>query len=147
MVGNQISNWGGTFTNRTAFSCSPTPAYYSYATPAQGVVAGIRYTDGLGVSYPVYPTSVPGIGYVIGIKDPNAASYTSVNPSGTQLYPAAGTPGAPRVTMGYVAQVLFIATAQLASGSYAIANQKIADLTVMDQTRAIWVPFICTSAP
>jgi len=73
LVGKQIAGWGGSVTDLMAFAvdtCSPA-AENSYAIPSQNSVAGLTHVSD-GVSYPVYPTAVPGVGYVLGIKDPHA---------------------------------------------------------------------------
>ncbi|UEP23696.1 fimbrial protein [Burkholderia ambifaria] len=134
-VGKQISNWGGQKTDTLAFavdSC-PSPVYYSYAIPNGIPVPGLTHVSD-GVTYPVYPTEIPGLGYIIAIRDPNATRWTSISPPRSQIYPGPGTgTGAAPGSLGFTAQVKFIATGQIKAGTYPARQMKIATLRVTDK--------------
>ncbi|BBN55202.1 oxidoreductase [Pseudomonas chlororaphis subsp. aurantiaca] len=131
MVGAQIGNWGGLVTDTMAFaidSCSETISF-SYAIPEGAPIAGITHISE-GVSYPVFRTGVPGVGYVIGIRDPNSTQWKSIAPPQTQIFPAQGTWTVAPGTLGFTAQVKFIAIERIKSGVYSAPLQKVATLRV-----------------
>lgn len=110
-------------------SCSSSVTLTSYVTPIKSPISGITYTDGTS-SYEVYDTGVAGIGYAVGVKDPNAFDYIPMNSPTTQTFPAAGAPspsGGQR--LGFTTKVVFVATGHLPSGSFTIPAQTIATLS------------------
>ncbi|MGU0693178.1 fimbrial protein [Pseudomonas aeruginosa] len=131
-VGQQISNWGGQVTDTMAFAidtCSPR-VYRSYAVPTAIPVPGLTHTSD-GVTYPIYKSNVPGVGYVIGLRDPNATKWTGINAPETQIYPAPGTiTGEAPGTLGFVAQVKFIAIGRIKPGVYSGGGEQVATLRV-----------------
>ncbi|MGY3255604.1 fimbrial protein [Pseudomonas chlororaphis] len=134
-VGVQIGNWGGLVTDRQAFaidSCSETISF-SYAVPEGVPIGGLTHISE-GVSYPVFRTGVPGVGYVIGIRDPNSSQWKSVAPPQTQIFPGPGTGSVAPTTLGFTAQVKFIATDRIKSGVYSAPLQKVATLRVTTRT-------------
>ncbi|WP_400565413.1 fimbrial protein [Pseudomonas aeruginosa] len=133
-IGQQIGNWGGEQTNRVIFDLKDCTRWAgrSYAKPTMAALAGItHFADG--VSYPVYPTGVKGIGYVIGLRDPNSSQWTSIKPPETQVYPAVGSGTGVVQTIGYTFQVKLVATGQLKTGSYVIPASTLAMLRVTDE--------------
>ncbi|WP_157653338.1 fimbrial protein [Burkholderia ubonensis] len=130
-VGQQISSWGGTVTELAAFTvdtCRPL-AEKSYAIPSQNEIAGLTHQSD-GVSYPVYPTDIPGVGYVLAIKDPNASRWTAISNPQTQIYPGPGTGTGAISTLGVIAQVKIVATGRIKAGNYSVPKRKIATLQV-----------------
>ena len=127
IIGKQIgSGWGGTSNNVTVLEVSSCPAQYSYAEPIDTPVPGVTYSDGT-TTYPVYPTGVAGIGYVMGLRDNNATQWVAIKPPNAQTYPAPGTgTGVQTSTLGWWVRVLFVATGQLKSGAYPLPSKRLA---------------------
>jgi type 1 fimbria pilin len=89
-----------------------------------GTVSGITYTaDGL--TYPVFPTGITGIGYAIGVMDGSATSYVPLTTSLAQTYPASGTPTDAKAELGANARIIFVATAKLTAGTYTNASKTV----------------------
>lgn len=71
-----------------------------------------------GVNYTIFETGIPGIGYIIGLKDFNGSEYVPLQTGITQSYPASGTSGY-ATKLGWSAKVTFIKTGTaLKSGLY-----------------------------
>lgn len=121
-------NWSGTNHTTTIFSCANIgcTTATTYVIPRIPPYVGIGRARVNGVDYDIYPSGVPGIGYILGIKDPNATNYIAANYPSTQTFPAPGTPAAYQA-VGAQMQVSFVTTgAPLVSGSYFIPSQTIA---------------------
>ncbi|WP_337011326.1 fimbrial protein [Pantoea sp. AS142] len=82
-----------------------------------------------GINYTIFETGIPGVGYIIGLKDFNGSEYIPLQTGITQSYPAAGTND--RATMlGWSAKVTFIKTGiALKSGLYTTPTIHAAILT------------------
>lgn len=129
-VGSPIApDWLGLREDRQIFGCAGVPACISSGTiePVSLPISGVSYTED-GVTYDVFDTGIPGIGYVIGVRDPNSTKYIPGNAPVTRTFPFAGSrPGAD--DLGYRVRIRFVTTAQrLVTGSYNIPEQKIATL-------------------
>lgn len=109
--------------------CSPI-ALKGTLAPASAAIAGITYQEG-GKSYPIYATSVAGIGYVVGVQDGVATEWLPLA-ADTQTYPMAGTGTAGSAQIGTRARVRFVASGQLKPGNYAIATQTVATFSAFD---------------
>ena len=137
MIGRQIgTGWGGTASAASVFvldSCSSW-AKYSFAAPTDTPVSDVTYSDGT-VTYPVYPTGVPGIGYVLGLKDSYATQWVPIAPPQSQTFPAPGTGTGSVVSLGWNSKILFVATGQLRSGVYSLPAKRIARLWATDPSR------------
>lgn len=82
-----------------------------------------------GVSYAVFETGVPGIGFILGLKDFNSPNYIPMLTTVTQSYPAEGT-SIYAINLGWSAKVTFIKTgAALKSGVYQTSTINAAILT------------------
>lgn len=131
-IGRQLGNSMGQLTNYRVFEFSGcTYGSYSTAYPVDTPLAGITHNDG-SVSYPVYPTGVPGIGYVVGLRDPNASQWISVKPPSQQIYPAPGTSGGSQSSLGFSLQMKLVATDRLKTGTYTIPDKVVARLKATD---------------
>ncbi|WP_431224006.1 hypothetical protein ACQ86O_02510 [Serratia sp. L9] len=130
VIGSQIgSGWGGSVTQPTVFgNCGGATKQNAYVKP-RDIPTGVIYSNA-GINYPIYPTGVNGIGYVIGIKDPYASAYISISPPQVQTFPTAGVSNDPRSSIGYTAQVLYVITGTLKTGTYVVPSKIIADLTI-----------------
>lgn len=84
------------------------------------VVSGITYTEN-GQTYPIYTTSIPSIGIIMGIKATSAANYTPVRRPLTQFYPDPS----PSQGMGIAIQAKLIVIGRLTSGVYTINSQRL----------------------
>jgi len=82
-----------------------------------------------GASYMVFETGVPGIGFILGLKDFNGTTYVPMQSGITQSYPADGTSGY-ATALGWSAKVTFIKTGvALKSGVYQTPTINAAILT------------------
>ena len=82
-----------------------------------------------GANYTIFETGVPGVGYIIGLKDFKSTQYIHLQTGITQSYPAEGTSGYAQ-DLGWSAKVTFIKTgAALKSGVYNIPTINAAVLT------------------
>ncbi|WP_418305590.1 fimbrial protein [Pantoea vagans] len=71
-----------------------------------------------GVNYTIFETGIPGVGYILGLKDFNGSEYTPLQTGITQSYPATGTNGYAS-NLGWSAKVTFVKTGTaLKSGTY-----------------------------
>ncbi len=89
-------------------------------TLAGTVVSGVTYTED-GQTYPIYTTSVPSIGIIMGIKATSAATYTPVKRPAIFFSPDP----IPSQGMGIAIQAKLIVTGRLTSGVYSIATQEL----------------------
>ena len=86
-----------------------------------------------GVSYSVFDTGVPGIGYIVGIKDTHASAYTPMGSSANQSF-GRGFLQLVLYTIGFNAHITFVkTTGHLQSGTYVIPEQSIAYVSAKDQ--------------
>ncbi|ELW1647876.1 oxidoreductase [Enterobacter oligotrophicus] len=82
-----------------------------------------------GVNYTIFETGVPGVGYIIGLKDFKGTTYVPLQTGITQSYPADGTSGY-AANLGWSAKVTFIKTGTaLKSGVYQTPTINAAILT------------------
>ncbi|MCI2293360.1 MULTISPECIES: fimbrial protein [Enterobacter] len=82
-----------------------------------------------GVNYTIFETGVPGVGYIIGLKDFNGTTWVPLQTGVTQSYPADGTNGY-ATSLGWSAKVTFIKTGTaLKSGVYQTGTLNAAILT------------------
>jgi len=81
-----------------------------------------------GANYTIFETGIPGVGYIIGLKDFKGSEYIPLQTGISQSYPATGTGYADR--LGWSAKVTFIKTrAALKSGVYTTPTIHAAILT------------------
>jgi len=82
-----------------------------------------------GANYAIFETGVPGIGFVIGLRDFNGTTYIPLQTGVIQTYPAQGT-SAVATDLGWSAKVTFVKTNKtLKSGTYQTASIDAATLT------------------
>jgi type 1 fimbria pilin len=118
------SGWSPTAQISTLFDLSNCVAKgtRSVVFPSATPVAGITYSDGTD-TVPVYPTGVPGIGYVVQMKDPAAnVPWAYVRPPSTQTFNS----GDAYDNLGMFVRLRFVATGRLQSGTHAIPAQTLA---------------------
>jgi type 1 fimbria pilin len=122
-IGQPIGNgWGAVTTNSNFFNGGGCLISTGITLPmvTGALVQGLTYTEG-GISYPIFATSVPGIGIIIGIKATSAANYTPVTRPITNFYPNP----TPSWGMGISLHAKLIVTGRLATGVYPIASQNL----------------------
>ncbi|SNY61474.1 fimbrial protein [Enterobacter sp. CC120223-11] len=97
--------------------------------PSSGTVStGMNVTVD-GKSYTIFESGIPGIGYIIGLKDFNGNAYVPLQSGVTQTYPADGTNDLAQ-NLGWSGKVTFIKTGQpLVSGVYVTPSIDAAMLT------------------
>ncbi|EFC55017.1 fimbrial protein [Enterobacter cancerogenus] len=106
------------------FTCSKGTLEPSSSAISSGMTVNVD-----GVNYTIFETGVPGVGYIIGLKDFNGSSYVPLQTGITQSYPADGTNGY-AADLGWSAKVTFIKTGTaLKSGVYQIPTINAAVLT------------------
>lgn len=131
--GQAIGSWGGDTSTYDTY-CGPDLIYSAYVEPIDQKT-NITYSDG-STTYPVFPTGVPGIGYIIGMKDPNAGTFIAIDNPSTKTFPSPGTPNQSSV-IGFNAKVTYVATESLKTGVYIVPSRVIANLTFRDYYNGI----------
>lgn len=123
-IGQPItSGWGATMTSPSFLTGdADCVIHHGVTLPllAGTVVPGMTYTED-GQSYPIYTTSVPSIGIIMGIKATSAATYTPVKRPVTSFSPDP----IPSHGMGIAIQAKLIVIGRLTSGIYSIASQNL----------------------
>jgi type 1 fimbria pilin len=129
--GNVIgSTWSATVSVQQVFWCGFvfTCSKGTLEPSSSAVSSGMSVTVD-GVNYTVFETGVPGVGYIIGLKDFNGSTYVPLQTAVTQSYPADGTNGY-ATDLGWSAKVTFIKTGTaLKSGVYQTPTINAAILT------------------
>lgn len=96
---------------------------------SDAVLAGMTVTVD-GANYTIFETGVQGVGFILGVKDPNGTVYVPMQNGLTQTYPTSGTSGY-AASLGFAAKVTFVKTGQaLATGVYTTPIINAALLTV-----------------
>lgn len=123
-IGQPItSGWGATVTSPNFLTGDATCIIdFGITLPllAGTVVPGMTYSEN-GQIYPIYTTSVPSLGIIMGIKATSAAAYTPVIRPVTNFYPDPR----PSQGMGIALQAKLIVIGRLTSGVYPIASQNL----------------------
>lgn len=124
------STWSATATVQQVFwcgfvfTCSKGTLEPSSSAMSSGMTVIVD-----GMNYTIFETGVPGVGYIIGLKDFNGTQYIPLQSGITQSYPADGTNGYAQ-DLGWSAKVTFIKTGTaLKSGVYQIPTIDAAVLT------------------
>jgi type 1 fimbria pilin len=123
-IGQPItSGWGATMTSPNFLTGDATcmlDVGLTLPKLAGTVVPGLTYTED-GQTYPIYTTTIPNIGIIMGIKATSAATYTPVKRPVTNFYPDPR----PSNGMGIAIQAKLIVIGRLTSGVYTIASQPL----------------------
>lgn len=121
---NATANVSEVFWCGWVFTCSKGTLEPSSSMVATGITVVMD-----GASYMVFETGVPGIGFILGLKDFNGSIYVPMQAGITQSYPADGTNGY-ATSLGWSAKVTFIKTGvALKSGVYQTPTIDAAVLT------------------
>ncbi|MBS1206266.1 MAG: pilus assembly protein pilin FimA [Proteobacteria bacterium] len=106
------------------FTCNKSTMQPSSSAVSSGMTVTVD-----GINYTIFETGVPGVGYIIGLKDTNSTQYIPLQTGMTQTYPAPGTTTT-TYQLGWMAKVTFIKTGTaLKSGVYQIPTINAAVLT------------------
>jgi type 1 fimbria pilin len=98
--------------------------------PGSGAVSTGMTVAVDGENYTIFETGVQGVGFILGLKDPNGTVYMPLQNGQTQTYPASGTNGY-ATGLGFAAKVTFVKTRDtLATGIYTTPTISAALLTV-----------------
>jgi len=128
-AGDPLTGWVVDFTFPGPFTCTANDIKSSIATA--NVLSGApvnTFTDESGIQYPVYPAiGSTEIGFVVGIRDLNAAAFTPVGPNMPALYD-----GSLVKNVGFEVRVRYIATARLTLTKYTINQSTAAKLEIRD---------------
>lgn len=123
-------DWSATATVTRVFWCG----YYYWCDKGTMKPGGSLVPSGQtvvldGVRYNVFETGVPGVGFILGLKDANGTKYVPLQNGTTQTYPAEGT-SSTAMDLGWSAKVTIVKTGQpLASGTYVTPTINAAILT------------------
>ncbi|WP_199052447.1 fimbrial protein [Aquitalea sp. ASV15] len=133
-VGTSFTSWQTADNIYSVFTCTqgkldgaPYPA--TYIAPAIPPISGMFYTLN-GVTYSIFPTKAPGIGYIVGAADP-AKSYTPLGFSPNFMLNGQGYVG-----MGLKYFIQFVITGSLKTGTYIIPAQTVANIQLRDETNS-----------
>ena len=130
-------DWSASVTSKQVFWCGL--LYWcskSTMEPDSSVIASGQTVVLDGVSYAVFETGVPGVGFILGLKDANGTSYVPLKNGIIQTYPADGTSGTAQ-DLGWAAKVTFVKTGTpLASGTYTTPTINAAILTAYNNETA-----------
>lgn len=131
-VGTQISDLEAGASDGTVVNCETDPfhrgvkeAFATSLKPSAGMTWSFQ-----GSNFTVFRSAVPGFGYAIGIKDPEASDWIPLEDARVQTFPAPGTNTNPVVHLGAEIKVWYIATGRLQTGSYSIPAEDIVRLDV-----------------
>ncbi|MBV6694003.1 fimbrial protein [Serratia quinivorans] len=123
-AGSALSSWSSSTTVSNVCGALPfSVLQYSKIISTQ-TASGITYTSD-GVTYPVFPTGVTGIGYAIGVKDTTDTIYTPLSTTQAQTYPTSRTGTGGGFTLGANGRIIFVATAKLTAGTYTNASKTV----------------------
>lgn len=124
------STWNATVSVSEVFWCG-----YVYTCtkgtlePSNSAISSGMTVNMDGVNYTIFETGVPGVGYIIGLKDYYGTSYVPLQTGVTQSYPAEGT-SSYATSLGWSAKVTYIKTGSaLKTGVYQIPTINAAVLT------------------
>jgi len=98
----------------------------------------------MGRSFPVYKTTIPGIGLAIGFKDGKAVNWIPLDRPYAAVFPAEGTANYPIKTLGGEIKVWYISLGGLKSGVYTMPDTLVAQLTAHEESGGTlnWVDMI-----
>lgn len=126
------SVWSATANVQQVFWCGLIYCTKGTLQPSSSAVSTGMTVDVDGVNYTIFETGVPGVGYILGLKDFNGTTYVPLQTGITQSYPADGTSKYPN-DLGWSAKVTFIKTGTtLKSGVYQTKEITAAVLSVTD---------------
>ncbi|MTD41133.1 fimbrial protein [Erwinia sp. CPCC 100877] len=113
VIGNLIGGpWPVSVTVDPVFNCGILPGFDCHqATVAADpslIPAGISMEID-GVSYTVYETGVPGLGFVMSLKDVNASNWIPLSADIVDTYPAVGT-SSPATSLGLMVRISYVTT-------------------------------------
>lgn len=124
------STWSATADVQEVFWCGViwTCSKGTLEPDPSAIASGMTITVD-GINYTIFETGVPGVGYILGLKDFNGSEYTPLQTGITQSYPSSGTAGIAN-NLGWSAKVTFIKTGTaLKSGLYTTPTIQAAILT------------------
>jgi type 1 fimbria pilin len=136
-TGTSQSNWSATATDYSFFTCGTNIISADSGNPQTWVIStntpinGITYTLN-GVAYPIFPTGASGIGYILGVADPNLA-YTPLGNKALQIFSSNNIGN----TLGVKYQFRYVVTGPLKSGIINIPSQTIGNVQMRDGSTSI----------
>lgn len=123
VTGMLIGGWSGSVTALLNTTGCSTPGTFSTWAVATDVPLSMTVSNG-GLTYPVYPTEIPNIGYFVQAKDPNQTGQP-LSKTPTQSLWSSTNVGAG--VLGVTVKVQFVATGPLQPGTYNLASHKVGD--------------------
>ncbi|VXC82878.1 conserved exported hypothetical protein [Enterobacterales bacterium 8AC] len=120
------SNWGGEISSPNYLSGCRVIRIVA-TTPLTNVVPAMTYIEN-GVTYPIFSTSVPGIGIIVGLKPTNTSIYKPLQRPVTEIF------NGDSFEVGIDARAKLIVVGQLKAGVYNIAYGSLAIISGSDGT-------------
>ncbi|MGO2333423.1 fimbrial protein [Providencia sp.] len=109
----EVPNSSGNMTKAVIVSSSPSSGY-------SAVMEGVTYT--------IFSSNMPGVGWIMGSKDTNAPAWTPLTQNETQVYPFSGGGTGGSTSFGANIRFAFVKLPMdLSPGSNTFPSQKIAD--------------------
>ncbi|QCT19762.1 type 1 fimbrial protein [Jejubacter calystegiae] len=121
-VGSLIGGaWSTSVTVDPVFNCGILPSYDCYQAtivPDPSLISAGISVEIDGVSYTVYETGTPGLGFVMSMKDAKASNWIPLSADTVNTYPAAGT-NSPATSVGLMVRISYVTTGKnLQVGSF-----------------------------
>ncbi|WP_422528274.1 fimbrial protein [Serratia fonticola] len=117
--------WNATDSQRP-FCQNSTPIFNRAVISSHNLSSGYTTTIS-GSTYTIFTSNMPGIGWIMGARDPNAPLWTPLTNSDTQVYPFVGGGTNNTVTLGAYVQFAFVKLpGNLPVGANMFPSQKIA---------------------
>lgn len=147
-VGTSQSNWSAAASDYSFFTCGTSTIYADTGNPQTWIISTntpinrMSYTLN-GVTYPIFPTGASGIGYILGVADPNLA-YTPLGNKALQMFST--TNGGSTLGVKYLFR--YVVTGPLQSGITNIPSQTIGYVQMRDGSTSIadYTPIVLSSA-
>jgi type 1 fimbria pilin len=135
VVGTTPATWTNSGRDDSFFSCFDTSRFVMRASSGiiqTWFVSKINPLNGVtvtknGVIYPVFPTGVAGIGYILGVADPNK-TLSPLGSTAQQLFSTKSD----AITLGVKYEFNYVITGPLTSGTTNIPSQTIGEVQLRD---------------
>lgn len=123
VTGKLIGGWSSSPTAILNSTGCATPSPWSTWAIGTDTPLAMTVSNG-GLTYPVYPTEIPNIGYFVQVKDPNGTAQPLSRTPTQSLW---SSPSGGAVYVGVMVKVQFVATGPLQPGTYNLASHKVGD--------------------
>ncbi|WP_287882121.1 fimbrial protein [Aquitalea sp.] len=131
--------------NPTLFSKAQTANPQVWVSPKDTPLSGITYTIN-GTSYPIFPTGIVGVGYILQVGSPDA-NLGKTLPLGSSAQQILNAPNDGWASYGFNYLLQFVSTGTLTTGTNFTVSKTIADIQMRDGATNVTttVPLILNS--